>query len=229
MRPAIAVALTVGLICAGAGNADAANVLLLGDADAELQIQPALESAGNSVVFGGVYYEWDGVDPDVTDFDVVVYLDGYDYGYGLQPAAEAALAEFVGQGGGLIVTEWIMYDTSSDLIGPELLQLMPVTYNDDYTTEATWTVLDAGHPLAAGLPASWSDTAQYSHVVADPNATVVIENENGNPMVTYRVDSGGVVLHINHDMTYTTETINANCMQILVNAGGVCGILRRRR
>ncbi len=120
---------------------------------------------------------------------------------------------FVANGGGLIRTEWSVYE------GPlqDVDSMMPVKYDDAYDYGDTWTVLDAGHPLAAGLPASWDDDAGYSDVVADPAATVVIEGTGGNPLLTYRTDFGGTVVHINHDMTYTGD-ISDNTMQVIVNS-----------
>lgn len=204
----------VGLV-----NASPINVLLLGDGGSETQVQPALEDAGYTVVFGGNYYDWDGITPNVNNFDVAIYLDGYDYGYGLQTDADQALATFVSNGGGLIFTEWAAYDLYYGDLGDKVGQLMPVTAPDaDYGDGDTWTVLDATHPLVAGLPASWYDDAGFSYVDADPNATVVIAGTGNNPLLTYRTDVGGRVVHINHDMTYTTDTINENALQIVVNA-----------
>lgn len=90
--------------------AGAVNILLLGDDNAEGQVQAALEGAGHTVTYAGIYHEWDGVTPAISDFDVVVFLDGYDYGYELQPLAAAALQAFVVQGHRLVMTEWMAWD-----------------------------------------------------------------------------------------------------------------------
>jgi len=176
--------------------AEPPRVLLLGDAGSEGQVRGALRSAGHDVVYGGLYYEWNGVDPDVDDFDVVVYLDAIDYGYGLLPAADAAVSAFVAAGGGLVITEWSTYDDHHDYLSPGISALMPVTApvgGCDY--ESTWHVLDPTHQLAGWLPPAWRDAAGYSIVVPHANATVVIESAGGNPMLTYRTDVGGRVVH----------------------------------
>ena len=209
----------VVLFTAGAETrAEPVEVLLLGDGEAEAQVQPALEEAGHNVVFGGLYYQWDGVNPDVNDFDVVVYLDGNDYGSILTPEADAALAGFITGGGGLVITEWAAYDSDDPLWNPAIRGLMPVTYADDYDEGSSWIVLDPTHPLTAWLPEQWGDGAGYSYVNADANSTVVVKNAIGNPMITYRTDVGGTVIHLNHDMTYTTETMNPRGMLALINA-----------
>jgi len=199
--------------------AAAPRVLVLGDAGSEGQVMRALRSAGHDVVFGGFHNDWDGVDPDVNDFDVVVYLDGYSYGYGLQPAADAAVAAFVAAGGGLVITEWSAYDVNGGYMSPGVAALMPVTSPEgNYDYGSDWIVPDRTHRLAAWLPEQWVDAAGFVYVVAHASATVVIENSSGNPMLTYRTDTGGTVVHVNHELTYTTERMHRYALQVLVNA-----------
>jgi hypothetical protein len=197
-------------------------VLLLGDTDAETQVQAALEAAGHTVTFGGVYYDWDGVTPNVTGFDVVVLLNAYDYGYPLQATAATALQAFVAAGGGLVLTEWTAYDVCSGYKGAIVDALMPVTMPDcsDYGDDDTWTVDILGHPLVAGLPSSWTDAAGWSTVTTKPGATVVVSGTAGNPMVVYWSAPGGTVVYINHDLTYTTSPISAEGIQLIINAAG---------
>ncbi len=201
-------------------TAGADDMLLLGDGDAEFQVQPALEGAGHTVTFGGVYHDWDGVTPAVTDFDVVVFLNGYDYSYELQPAAAAALQSYVPGGGRLVMTEWTAYDVCSGDKGAVVSDLMPVTMPNcaDYGRAETWTVDDPSHPLATGLPASWTDDAQWSTVIPKLGSVVVVSGAVGNPLVVYSKVSDGTVIYLNHDMTYTTTLINTNAMQLILNA-----------
>ena len=39
-----------------------------------------------------------------------------------------------------------------------------------------------------------------------------------HPLFTYSTEFGGTTVHLNHTMTYTTDTIEANALQIIVNA-----------
>ncbi len=206
----------VGLLC---GQVTAAQVLLLGDGGSEAQVQSALEAAGHNVTLAGPYDTWDG--SGLGNVDAVIYLDGANFGLGLMPAADAALWAFVHVGGRLVMTEWTAYDDYFDDVGPQVSQLMPViSPTGAYAYGNTWTVSDEGHALVAGLPASWSDAAGFSNVLAHPFATVVITGAGGTPLLAYRTEAVGAVVHINHDMTYTTPTINPNALQLLVNAVG---------
>lgn len=220
MRYILSIAVSFALLLGAVSFSDAANVLLLGDDDAESQVQTALQNAGHNVTYGGIYYDWDGVNPNPNNFDVIVALDGYDYGYDFTVNAETAMTSFVARGCGLVFTEWTAYDVCSGYKSAAIGQLMPVTMPDcsDYGTADTWTVLNPAHPLTAGVPNSWSDTAQWSTVNAKPGSTVLITGTSANPLLTYSTANGGTVIHINHDMTYTTDTIDANALQLIVNA-----------
>jgi hypothetical protein len=207
---------------------EALDILLLGDGDAETQVQPALEAAGHSVTFGGYYADWDGVSPAAADFHTVVLLDGYSYGYPLMPAAATALEAAVAAGTGLVLTEWTAYDVCSGYKGAIIGALMPVTMLDcgAYFTGANWLINDQYHPLAEGLPAvgTWYDDAEWSTVALKPDSIAVISEGTGfNPMASYSNAAGGTVVHINHDMTYTTSIINADSLQLLVNAANFAG------
>jgi len=194
-------------------------VLLLGDDGSEAQVQAALTGAGHGVTFAGAHYEWDGATPNINDVDVVVFLDGNSYGNSLQPAAQTAIDLFVRAGGGMVITEWATYDAYSTAWNPQIAALMPATSPArDYDYGASWRLIDPTHQLAAWLPAHWVDQAGFSYVVPHESATVIIETYNGDPLVTYRNDLGGTVVHVNHEMTYTTSIINRHALQVMVNA-----------
>jgi len=208
------------MFAVGVSPVAADNIMLLGDEDAETQVQAALEAAGHTVTFAGIYDEWDGITPAVSNFDVVVFLNGYDYGYELLPAAATALQGFVAGGCGLVMTEWTAYDVCSGYKGAIVEGLMPVTMSDcgDYGYDETWTVDSPGHPLVTDLPASWSDPAGWSTVTPKTGTTVVVSDSVGNPMVAYSNASGGTVVYLNHDMTYTTSSMTSESLQLIVNA-----------
>ena len=95
----------------------ASYILLLGDDYSETIIAPYLTNNGHQVTIDGVYYEWDGDIPSETE--VIIYLNGYDYGYDLGEygdalAANNAILDFVTGGGGLIFTEWYAYDEKTE-------------------------------------------------------------------------------------------------------------------
>ncbi len=193
-------------------------VLILGDGDAEDQVQTALEAAGHQVTVVDYYYDWDGVTPDVNDFQFVVLLDGYDYGYELEDTAGTALEAFVARNCPLLITEWTAYDIEDDDKTGPIADLIPVISPDgDYDDGLTWSVV-ATHPLTAGLPTSWYDDADSTDVEAKPGAVVLIRSEDQVPLLTYSTRAGGTVVHLNHSMTYSTDTIDSNALQIIINA-----------
>jgi hypothetical protein len=214
-----------GLLLAGgvAAQAHAASVLLLGDNGGETQVQTALENAGHDVTLVTPYYDWDGINPNVADFDVVILLDGEDYGSPLEPAADAALERHVKNGCALVATEWVAYDVCGDSKSEELGALLPVSSDPDcdFDYSETWTVDRPDDPLAAGLPAQWTDDAGYSFVEPRPGATVIITGASGYPMLTRWDRFGGTVVHLNHDVTYSTTDIDANALQILINSASI--------
>ncbi len=196
-----------------------ARVLLLGDGDAEDQVQPALEAAGHTVTLVDYYYDWDGVTPDLDDFDMVVLLDGYDYGYELQEAAASALQSFVARGCGLLMTEWTAYDVCEEDKTGAIADLLPVSSapDCDYDYDLTWLVT-ASHVLTAGVPTSWTDGASSSEVQPKPGTLVVMRTDSDIPLLSYSTLAGGNVVHLNHTMTYDTSTIEPNALQLIVNA-----------
>jgi hypothetical protein len=193
-------------------------VLILGDGEAETQVQAALEAAGHQVTVIPYYYDWDGVSPDVDSFQIVVLLDGEAYGSELQEAAGTALEAFVAKSCDLLTTEWTAYDVEGGSKTGPIAELMPVISPEgDYDDGFTWTVT-ATHPLTVGLPASWWDDAYATYVDPKPGAIVLIRGDDQIPLLTYSNMAGGRVTHLNHDMTYTTDPIHANALQIIVNA-----------
>ena len=193
-------------------------VLILGDGEAETQVQAALEAAGHQVTVIPYYYDWDGVTPDIDSFQVVVLLDGEAYGDELQAAAGTALEAFVAKTCDLLITEWTAYDVHSDDKTGPIADLMPaISPDNDYDYGFNWNVMST-HPLTDGLPASWWDDAASTYVDPKPGAIALIRGDDQIPLLTYSNMAGGRVTHLNHDMTYTTDTIEANALQIIVNA-----------
>lgn len=196
------------------------NVLILNDAQSEPEVIAFLNAAGiTNVTDCCTYYDWDGITPSADDFDVIMYLDGYDYGSDLQPAAAQALIDFVNGGGTLITTEWLAYDWRGETSDPFLDILPFIDPDGDYDYAVDRNVLLPAHPLAANLPAFIPDETGfgYSFTIPHPDAVVVIETSDGYPALSYREVGAGKSIHINHDMTYT-DYIDSLTGQMLVNS-----------
>ena len=76
-------------------------VLILGDGGSEVFVKQALSDAGADVTVVSDYADWDGVTPSAANFDVIVLLDGLNYGSTMQNAAAAAISAHVAGGGGI--------------------------------------------------------------------------------------------------------------------------------
>ncbi len=204
------------------GNAQAANILLLGDGtSADTQVENSLQTAGHTVTLAD-YRFWNGATPvlNTTTANIVIALNdngGVDYTSG----GAAAITSFINAGGSFLTTAWTMYDINATK-KTFLSSLLPVTDYSGYAyTGDTWTVAQASHPLASGLPASWSSNAGWETITAKTGAQVIISG-TGKPLFTC-IDNagGGVVMYLNHDMSYTVGAIEANTLKIMSNAASL--------
>lgn len=219
------VTLTTLLIPLNAQNCDNPDVLILNDDGSEDQVIAFLNDAGiTNITDCCIYYNWDGIAPNANDYDVVIYLDGVDYGYGFDdyPQAADALVDFVNGGGTLIVTEWLAYDIEGDPdnFSPEFIGMMPfINPNGDYTYGTDRNVLLPCHPLADNLSLFIPEETAFGHAHATPHpqSVVVINSSTNYPMLYYRDIGDGKVIHVNHDMTYNDDIDDATG-QMLVNA-----------
>jgi len=190
-------------------------VLVLDDTGAPgNSVVVSLQNADFDAIDGPLYYEWDGVDPSLDGMDVVLSLEGYDYGYELTPEAQAAVQAFVAAGHGFIRTEWGL--EQGIYLDPPL---MPAIYEDDYDYGSTWTTInDPTHPLARGITVPFVSEAAYCFISLVGEGVSVIENEFGFPIVSYTTEHGGTTVHLNHDAHYTTDPVEDEALTLYQNA-----------
>ena len=172
------------------------SVLVLADTDvvSTNALATSLANGGAQVtVRPGPEYTWDGTDPSLDGFDVVVHLNGSSYEAGLTDEGQNALASFVSNCGGYVGAKWngqehqplmndlVLQGFGGDPAGPEQsCGHCQVTY------EAT--AGGAGHPVLAGLPASFTFTADGHD--AGPQIAFA-----SNPSIALmRVPSGGAAV-----------------------------------
>lgn len=192
-------------------------VVVLDDGGSADEVVPALEAAGHEIKGVRDYTEWDGTNPNLTDVDVVVFLQGREYEDGLGPGGDTALVVFVTDGGGLIRTERAAFATTL----PPALNLdagLPVQYLSGPLEDTQWRVIDRDSPLVDGLPTQWDEPGGYSKVTAKVGATVVIDKQGGDPLVTWDDSFGGRIIHVNHDMTATSSTLSSAMQTLMANA-----------
>ena len=189
------------------------------DEGSAAQVISALRSARHVVFDGGFYRAWDGVSVPLDEVEVVLLLQGVQYDDSMNADADEALAAFVLAGGGLVRTEWGAY-AAGDSPTLAIDELLPAVAPDsDYDYGSTWRTVVPRHPLLRNVPRAFSTPdAGYSVVVAQPGAEVVMEDQDGIPMVTAGHFGLGRVIHINHDLRYSVSVIPAPILAILINA-----------
>jgi hypothetical protein len=169
----------------------------IADAGFEVTVRPAPE------------YTWDGTDPALDGFSVVIHLNGATFSDGLPTPAQSALNSFVQNGGGFIGSQWNQYEFWSSGTQIDMPDLVLQKYGEGEPTEncapCLMTFTKAGgqesHPVVAGLPSSFQFTADAHD--ASPARTFESGNQptvlmevvpSGFPAVLVReVGSGKVV------------------------------------
>src|SRR3954451_1929762 len=140
------------------------SVLILADTDAVSTDALAASLADSGVqvtVRPGPEYTWDGTNPSLAGFDVVIHLNGATYDYVLSLEAQDALTSFVQNGGGFVGAQWDGYDPQPNMSS---LVLQGTGFDpsgpEHNCTECTVTYerlpAGEGHPVLAGLPVSFS-------------------------------------------------------------------------
>lgn len=179
------------------------SVLILADTDAVATSALAASLADSGVqvtVRPAPEFTWDGTNPSLTGFDVVIHLNGATYDYPLSSDAQSALTSFVSNGGGFVGAQWNGYESQANL---NSLVLQSAGFdpngpeqNCSGCTVTYQTVLAGeGHPVLAGLPASFSFSADgHDAGPAAEGATVLMQVSTGGPAVLVReLGSGRVV------------------------------------
>ena len=177
------------------GDSAPLKVLVMSDAGTEPHVLAVLGAAGLDTTRGGLWYEDPGV--DLGAFDVVVLLNGVDYGETMPDTLQQKYVDYVAGGGGLIVTEWFFYYQDYN---PLLGAILPVVKNRDYDYEMETLYPVPGNALAAGLPASfttgpdWTWSTLVPDSTAAKQATVAVTGKLGGAEVVTGVHGQGRVV-----------------------------------
>jgi hypothetical protein len=218
-----------------------ASVLILADTDvsATTALANSLAAAGLQVtVRSAPEYTWDGTNPSLTGFDVVVHLDGETYYAALPSSAQTALTDFVQNGGGFIGAQWDGYEAQPELAN---LVLQGQGGNPDGPEQncggcqVTYQKLPAGeaHPVMAGIPASFTfpadghDAGPQVTFASEPS-TVLMQVSTGGPAVLVRQFGAGRVVNFSFAANYPFDDVgdlsdpktllNADIQQLYLNA-----------
>lgn len=231
--------LTRGLIVVGLAASTAAaggNVYVFGTGNAAIDsaYASALTARGHTVTTGAPWSGFDGT-ISLVGFDAVVMNHGANWNGSAQevPAAgQQQLVDFVNAGGGLVTTEWIIYNyaTSGNSAYSTLFPILPVSYGNSWNSsvQTTFSVVTPDPIMNALLPASFttplnSFAGTETRLFAKPGATVFFESSNmsmpgqRNDGVTgWEVGNGRVISF--STMPGGTSLANENYAQLLSNA-----------
>jgi hypothetical protein len=217
------------------------SVLVLADTDvvSTTALANSLADAGLQVtVRPGPEYTWDGTNPSLNGFDVVIHLNGSSYEAALPEGGQSALANFVSNGGGYIGSKWNGFEFQ-----PQMENLTLQGFGDDpfgpaqtcghceitYETAAA----GAGHPVLAGLPASFTFTADGHDagpqtIFASNPSTVLMQVPNGGAAVLVRELGAGRIVNFSFAPNYYWDDLgsirdpvtlqDATIQQLYINA-----------
>ena len=205
---------------ANAVSSTGPSVLILADTDvvATTALATSLTSSGVQVTLRPApEYTWDGTNPSLTGFDVVIHLDGATYDFSLSSSAQEALTNFVQTGGGFVAAKWDGYE-----VQPELANLVLQGVGGDPSGPemncgaclVTYERLPAGegHPVLAGLPASFTfmadahDAGPQATFASEPS-TVLMKVPSGAAAVLVRQFGAGRVVHFSFAPNYPFDDL----------------------
>jgi hypothetical protein len=189
------------------------SVLVLADTDvvATSALANSLSDAGLQVTLRpGPEWSWDGTNPSLDGFDVVVHLNGATYDMPLSSSAQTTLTNFVQNGGGLVTARWDGMESQ-----PQMVDLALQEYGGDAESQncgacqVTYQALAsaAGHPVLEGLPSSFTFTADAHDAgpqvsfASDPS-TALMEVASGRSAVLVRQFGSGRIVNFSFAPNY---------------------------
>jgi len=214
----------------GFSSADASTVYVLRGGNPTSDAAPidALTARGHLVTSGVESVNWDGTQEDLSQYDVVLILNNFNWSGSMPIAGRTALVDYVVGGGGIVTSEWLNYYVSCSPYYVELAVLMPaicLSYNSAPSTDYSQVTADA--IFDDGLPGSFrfdlADLSGSESSFAPKEGAVVFfssSNGGGTPnsagVVGWDV-MGGRAINFSTLVT-NTELSFAEYRQLLGNA-----------
>ena len=171
------------------------NVLILEDGGTQDSVAAILSRAGYTVTLGGPYWTYTGV--GINLYRLVIFLDGVVYGNLMPDSVQSRIRNYVGNGGGLLTTEWILWDGDNYNI---LRPILPAKYGGTYAYSSELYRKSATHAISQNLPDSflvptdWSFSATVRDTAATKQAITVFSGaQSGDAVVAGRYGNGKVV------------------------------------
>lgn len=234
--PAISPMLSLSFSASSVGNGP--KVLILSDVDGASTnaLATSVSKAGYQVTLRPAPENtWNGSNPALSGFAAVVHLNGVTWSAPLPAAGQTALLSYVQNGGGYLGVQWNGYEAAVGKqagMGNLVLQGYGNTGKEQEcgSCSVTYNTVagQAGHPVLAGLPASFSFTADGHH--AGPMMPFLIEPStqlmripSGNPGVVVRQFGKGKVVNFSFSPNYGQggsgrTLLDANVQRLYLNA-----------
>ena len=226
-------ALAIGLMFLNPSPADAARVLLMVDAagDEATTLHTAFVSAGHNVTQVDPEYSY-SLTPALSNFDVVVHMNGATHDEAMSVPVQEALVQFVRGGGGFVGSQWLGFEEKAAKTQVKMSDLVLMGYGAPPIVGCqgcNLTVVPGqeGHAMLKGIPSSsvvnggfW-DGSKKSFAVNPP--TVLMKINTHDAVLVRQVDQGRVVnftVGINFDIDSYGLVLpnNPRITQLYVNA-----------
>ncbi len=130
---------------------------------------------------------------------VVVLFDGGPevWGVDMPDEGQSALVDFIVNGGGLMITEWVLYDKRENAHYSILSDILPAQmglYADFGNMTETFTLNLPSHPISDQLPPSFSmNEISISHLTAIRGDVVITGENSGDSIVADTTNQGRLV------------------------------------
>jgi hypothetical protein len=228
----VAILVAAALIVFAPKSDAGVNVLLLPDGpqndpgDGINSFFAALLAEGHTVTMGPIEYTWNGSNPSLDEFDVVVHFNGKTWKRALPVAGQQALVNFVRLGGGYVGGQWNGYEAFHGLLvdmDDLVLQLSGPPPDNCINCSMNWTTVSGmgDHPMLAGIPESFEffagahDAGPLVDFAVDPS-TVLMTAPGGGPAVTVREFGYGRVVAFSAAPNQKSElTLQETYIQLL--------------
>ncbi|MFN0302675.1 MAG: PKD domain-containing protein [Burkholderiales bacterium] len=164
-------------------------------------LHSALARAGHSVTVVDPEYSYT-LAPALSNFDVVVHMNGATHDEAMSVPAQEALVQFVRGGGGFVGSQWLGFEEKSTKTQVNMSDLVLMGYGAPPIVGCQGCTLavvpgQEGHPMLKGIPSSsvvdggfW-DGSKKNFVVNPP--TVLMKINKSDAVLVRQVDQGRVV------------------------------------
>jgi hypothetical protein len=170
-------------------NGKSLSVLVITDGATETDVANILTTAGFTVTTTVQDDQYYGT-PDPNNYNAVILLNGENYGNDMPTAGQTALVNFVSNGGGFIVFEWIAYEIENGRY-QSMLDLVPITRVGGGSDPDNYTVV-ASHPVTNGIT-SFSLTQGYNEGNANSGTVLLTGTQSGDAVVAKEYGLGKIV------------------------------------